>query len=125
MSKCRKPNGPSKALKLGGRQKDTENFVDQLKSEGEHVVNSNVTSAIVKGGPLINNKIPATTIATEPYVTSTAIYRFLEMKLSFFLVTTRQVRVYFVNHGAVKEVFLYHHDVRSHFLSFSRSLFII
>jgi len=61
-----KPNGPSKALKLGGRQKDTENFVDQLKSEGEHVVNSNVTSAIVKGGPLINNKIPATTIATEP-----------------------------------------------------------
>ena len=53
--------------------KDAENFVDQLKSEGEHV-NSNVTSAaVVKGGPISNNKIPSSTIATEPYVLNLAL----------------------------------------------------
>ena len=62
-----KSNAPSKALKLGGRLKDTENFVDLLKSEGEHVINSSVASAAVKREPLANNKIPASTIATEPY----------------------------------------------------------
>ena len=73
-----KANGPSKALKLGGRLKDAENFVDQLKSEGEHV-NSNVTSAaVVKGGPISNNKIPSSTIATEPYVLNLAFENYLD-----------------------------------------------
>ena len=27
----------SKAMKLGGKSKDVDSFVDQLKSEGEHV----------------------------------------------------------------------------------------
>lgn len=63
----RKPNGPSKALKLGGRLKDTENFVDQLKSEGEHVVNSYQAPSISQGSSMSNTKLPPSTIATEPY----------------------------------------------------------
>lgn len=47
-----KPSGPSKALKLGGKHKDVDSFVDQLKSEGENVVSSAVgaksTSTVVK-----------------------------------------------------------------------------
>ena len=46
----RKPSGPSKALKLGGKTRDVEFFVDQLKSEGEKVASLNKTtnSAISK-----------------------------------------------------------------------------
>ena len=66
--KIRKPNGPSKALKLGGRLKDAENFVDQLKSEGEHVVNSyQAPSSINQGSSNSSAKLPPSTIATEPY----------------------------------------------------------
>ena len=61
----RKPNGPSKALKLGGRLKDAENFVDQLKSEGEHVNSYQAPSAGL-GGSVTNNKLPPATISTEP-----------------------------------------------------------
>lgn len=35
-----RPTGPSKALKLGSKNKDVDTFVDLLKSEGENVVNS-------------------------------------------------------------------------------------
>ncbi|NP_001279441.1 coatomer subunit delta [Callorhinchus milii] len=37
MAGAMRPSGPSKALKLGAKGKDVENFVDKLKSEGEHV----------------------------------------------------------------------------------------
>lgn len=57
-----KPSGPSKALKLGGRLKDAENFVDLLKSEGE-TVNSNQPSTAVT---LSSNKLPPATISTDP-----------------------------------------------------------
>jgi hypothetical protein len=40
----RKPSGPSKALKLGGKSRDVEFFVDQLKSEGEKVASLNQTT---------------------------------------------------------------------------------
>ena len=33
----RKPLANSKAMKLGGKSKDVDSFVDQLKSEGESV----------------------------------------------------------------------------------------
>ena len=33
----RKPATSSKAMKLGGKSKDVDSFVDQLKSEGENV----------------------------------------------------------------------------------------
>ena len=36
----------SKAMKLGGKSKDVDSFVDQLKSEGEHV-SSDVTRSSV------------------------------------------------------------------------------
>ena len=35
----------SKAMKLGGKSKDVDSFVDQLKSEGESVVNVNNSDA--------------------------------------------------------------------------------
>ncbi|CAO2635300.1 Coatomer subunit delta [Lemmus lemmus] len=36
------PSGPSKALKLGAKGKEVDNFVDKLKSEGETVMSSNM-----------------------------------------------------------------------------------
>lgn len=39
-----KPTSSGKAMKLGSKNKDVENFVDQLKSEGEHVINTNIPS---------------------------------------------------------------------------------
>ncbi|KAL0972894.1 hypothetical protein UPYG_G00196150 [Umbra pygmaea] len=35
-----RPSGPSKALKLGARGKEVDNFVDQLKSEGETIMSN-------------------------------------------------------------------------------------
>ena len=32
------PSGPSRALKLGGKGKDADSFVDQLKSEGDRMM---------------------------------------------------------------------------------------
>uniref|UniRef100_UPI00398ED904 coatomer subunit delta isoform X2 n=1 Tax=Pristiophorus japonicus TaxID=55135 RepID=UPI00398ED904 len=40
-----RPSGPSKALKLGAKGKDVENFVDKLKSEGEHISSSTKRSS--------------------------------------------------------------------------------
>lgn len=37
----RKPSGPSKALKLGSKNRDVESFVDKLTSEGEKVASLN------------------------------------------------------------------------------------
>jgi len=56
-----KSNGPSRSLKLGGRSKDAENFVDQLKSEGEHVTSTVLPSS----APVTNSKLPPATILTE------------------------------------------------------------
>lgn len=33
-----RPSGPSRALKLGARGKEVDDFVDKLKSEGENVI---------------------------------------------------------------------------------------
>ncbi|NXS14358.1 COPD protein, partial [Neodrepanis coruscans] len=35
-----RPSGPSKALKLGAKGKEVDNFVDKLKSEGENIMTS-------------------------------------------------------------------------------------
>lgn len=43
---CRKPAAARNALKLGGKNRDADTFVDQLKSEGEKVV-ANPTPAAV------------------------------------------------------------------------------
>lgn len=37
-----RPSGPSKALKLGAKGKEVDNFVDKLKSEGENIMTSSV-----------------------------------------------------------------------------------
>lgn len=51
-----KPTASAKAMKLGSKSRDVESFVDQLKSEGEHVV------ATVKQ-PVIGTKLPPPTTA--------------------------------------------------------------
>lgn len=37
-----RPSGPSKALKLGAKGKEVDNFVDKLKSEGEMIMSSSL-----------------------------------------------------------------------------------
>lgn len=39
-SSLSRPSGPSKALKLGAKGKEVDNFVDKLKSEGETIMPS-------------------------------------------------------------------------------------
>ncbi len=50
----------SKAMKLGGKSKDVDSFVDQLKSEGEHVSSEVAsTSRSTLGGSKAVSKAPA------------------------------------------------------------------
>lgn len=37
-----RPSGSNKALKLGAKGKEVDNFVDKLKSEGETIITSSV-----------------------------------------------------------------------------------
>ena len=49
----------SKAMKLGGKSKDVDSFVDQLKSEGEHVSNEAPSTArSTLGGNKAASKAP-------------------------------------------------------------------
>merc|ERR1712038_1247335 len=50
----------SKAMKLGGKSKDVDSFVDQLKSEGEHV-SSDVTA-------MKSSKHVSKTVASQPQI---------------------------------------------------------
>ncbi|KAG1686927.1 Coatomer subunit delta [Nymphon striatum] len=52
-----KPSGPSKAMKLGSKNKDVDVFVDQLKSEGETVTRTVKTKS--------SHTVPAANISTE------------------------------------------------------------
>lgn len=52
-----KPSGPSKAMKLGSKNKDVDVFVDQLKSEGENVTQTVRTKS--------SHTVPAANISTE------------------------------------------------------------
>lgn len=53
-----RPSGSNKALKLGTKGKEVDNFVDKLKSEGENIVASSVgkrsTNAAAVLAPPIN-----------------------------------------------------------------------
>lgn len=52
-----RPTGPSKALKLGAKGKEVDNFVDKLKSEGENIMTSSVgkrSTEAAKVAPPIN-----------------------------------------------------------------------
>ena len=51
----------SKAMKLGGKSKDVDSFVDQLKSEGEHV-----TSEVTR--PSFGGKQAAQVAASQPQI---------------------------------------------------------
>lgn len=70
-----KPAGGGRALKLGGGKKDVESFVDQLKSEGEHVSSSTSASkaatAVAKvAAPAINQE--SVHLRTEEKISLTA-----------------------------------------------------
>lgn len=57
----RKPAPTRNALKLGGKTKDVDTFVDQLKSEGEKV--TNLTAASIN-----NASAPVTRAASNVHV---------------------------------------------------------
>lgn len=68
-----RPTGPSKALKLGNKNKDVDSFVDQLKSEGENVISS---TEPMKQATLIKNTLPHTEsihLHVEEKITLTAL----------------------------------------------------
>lgn len=58
-----RPSGPSKALKLGAKGKEIDNFVDKLKSEGENII---VPSAGKKASEV--SKVLQPPVNTERYV---------------------------------------------------------
>lgn len=68
----RKPaaTGPS-AMKLGGKARDVDSFVDQLKEEGENVVSTPLAALGTKPVP-----ISPQIINTEPYVSTSFLHRY-------------------------------------------------
>jgi hypothetical protein len=49
----------SKAMKLGGKSKDVDSFVDQLKSEGESVVAEPTVNRSIGGGGIPKANVPS------------------------------------------------------------------
>lgn len=66
----RKP-ASSKAMKLGGKSKDVDSFVDQLKSEGEKVMSDTTVRQPVQ------NKVP-----TQPAINTESVHAKLEEKIT-------------------------------------------
>lgn len=62
-SYSRKPNPSRNALKLGGKSKDVDSFVDQLKNEGEKI--SNLMPANSTTNSISKNKPPASDVPTD------------------------------------------------------------
>lgn len=59
------------ALKLGGKSKDVDSFVDQLKSEGENVTNL-APSAVSQAAPIARAK---TSVPTERFISTICIIK--------------------------------------------------
>lgn len=70
----------SKAMKLGGKSKDVDSFVDQLKSEGQHV-SSETTMSSVTGKKTAIAPAGQPQIKTERYVARTELHSLLESSL--------------------------------------------
>lgn len=51
-------------MKLGGKTKDVDSFVDQLKNEGEKI--ANVTPASVAASNPVAKKLATPSVPTEP-----------------------------------------------------------
>lgn len=60
----RKPAPTRNALKLGGKSKDVDSFVDQLKSEGQNVTNLAPTNISSASAPAARAKA---NVATDEY----------------------------------------------------------
>jgi len=65
----------SKAMKLGGKSKDVDSFVDQLKSEGEHV-----TSEVTR--PSFGGKQAAQVAASQPQIKTESVHTKMEEKMT-------------------------------------------
>jgi hypothetical protein len=64
-------------MKLGSKSKDVDSFVDQLKSEGQHV-SSETTMSSVTGKKTAIATAGQPQIKAERYVVRTALQRLLE-----------------------------------------------
>ena len=73
----------SKAMKLGGKSKDVDSFVDQLKSEGQHV-SSETTMSSVTGKKTAIAPAGQPQIKTERYVVHTELHSLLKSILCYF-----------------------------------------
>ena len=73
----------SKAMKLGGKSKDVDSFVDQLKSEGQHV-SSETTMSSVTGKKTAIAPAGQPQIKTERYVARTELHSLLEYIFCYF-----------------------------------------
>lgn len=58
-----KPASTRNAMKLGGKSKDVDSFVDQLNNEGEKI--ANITPASVTASNPIAKKLAASSVPTE------------------------------------------------------------
>lgn len=65
-----KPSSTGRAMKLGSKTKDVESFVDQLKSEGQHVTSS------------VSSKPSAVTKASTPAINQESVHIRVEEKIS-------------------------------------------
>lgn len=66
-----RPSGPSKALKLGAKGKELDNFVDKLKSEGENIV-----------VPSAGRKMSEASKVLQPPVNTESVHLRIEEKIS-------------------------------------------
>jgi len=69
----------SKAMKLGGKSKDVDSFVDQLKSEGEHVSNEAPSTA---RSTLGGNKAASKAPTSAPLVKMESVHAKIEEKMT-------------------------------------------
>lgn len=68
----------SKAMKLGGKSKDVDSFVDQLKSEGETVA----SEANAPRSTLVSGKQATKAAANQPQIKTESVHAKLEEKMS-------------------------------------------
>ena len=84
----------SKAMKLGGKSKDVDSFVDQLKSEGQHV-SSETTISSVTGKKTAIAPAGQPQIKTERYVARKNCTVYLNIFFVIFIAFANTVSMYF------------------------------
>ncbi|KAM9768022.1 coatomer subunit delta isoform 2-T2 [Dama dama] len=80
-----RPSGPSKALKLGAKGKEVDNFVDKLKSEGENIISSNMGKRTSEA-----TKVHAPPINMERYADDTTLVAESKEELKSLLMKVKE-----------------------------------